>query len=285
MILDKNEVKDLICNRLWFFQFVLKEKLYEIHAGILTLNIDPDDEFSYLTLKFGENGKIKFPTKLGFIPSDYYKWDFDVDTQEVVILSKDEQAEKRLQLPQKEFYYNVDTMVFNKDDKGNSKNVEFLLNFPHYDAFEIRNPTIAGQTMIFIPRDHFKQGVTQHFARRGYPVYPVDHQNDLTEFLQEIMEYLMDQPHLTNIIISRNATSELDINLPKELNHVLLSSSEITTAFDYCAGSRAVIMELLTTVITENNKRQLSPDDNRTVNELLGEVLHNKFINRCEYLQ
>lgn len=99
------------------------------------------------------------------------------------------------------------------------------------------------------------------------------------------MEYLMDQPHLTNIIISRNATSELDINLPKELNHVLLASSEITTAFDYCAGSRAVIMELLTTVITENNKRQLSPDDNRTVNELLGEVLHNKFINRCEYLQ
>mgnify|MGYP000683045383 CR=1 FL=1 len=176
-----------------FFQFVLKEKLYDIHAGILSLKIDPDDEFSYLTLKFGENGKIDFPTRLGFIPSDYYKWDFDVDTQEVVILSKDGQAEKRLQLPQKEFYYNVDTMVFNKDDKGNSKNVEFLLNFPHYDAFEFVNPTIAGQTMILFLAI-IQTGCNSAFCKARLSSLSMLTINEFNaEFLQEIMECLMDQ--------------------------------------------------------------------------------------------
>lgn len=95
----------------------------------------------------------------------------------------------------------------------------------------------------------------------------------------------MDYPHLDSNVISHNIVSLMVIDFPKKLNRILLASIEVPSLFDYCAGKRKLLTALLTTVITENNKRQLSPDDNRTVNELLGEVLHNKFINRCEYLQ
>ncbi|MBW9300546.1 hypothetical protein [Pediococcus acidilactici] len=282
--MNSNEVKELICNRLWYFQFVAKKYPYAKHPGPLSLSIDPDDQYSYLTIKFNENGKITFPTRLGFIPIDYCEWDFDVAHQEIVIIGKDGQIKKRAQLPQKDFFYNTDTIVFKQEDP-NAQNTDFLLNFPHYDAFEIRQQDINERAIVFIPQAFFNVGITQYCTRRGYTIYSVDHQNKFTNFLQEILEYLMDHPHLNNVIISRNPSSEMELNFPRGLDHVLLSCPEGTSSFNYCAGERSVILELLIMLVTENNKLQLNPEDNRSVDELFVQLLETKFASRIEYAQ
>lgn len=283
-MLNKDDVKKIICNRLWIFNFVSKDHPYATYPTRLALNSNPDDKYNYLTIKFDENGKIKFPTKLGFIPPDYYKWDFDEDQQEIVIISKDGQSEKRTQLPQKDFFYNADTLVFKQDDPSD-QSTSFLLNFPHYDAFRICQQDMNERAMVFVPQAFFNIDITQYCTRRGFTIYSVDHQDELTDFLQEILEYLMDHPHLNTVIISRNPSPEMEFNFPSGLDHVLLSNPDEASPFNYCAGERSVMVELLIMLVTENNKLQLNPEDNRSVDILFAQLLETKFAGRIEYIQ
>lgn len=283
-MLNQETIKALLCHRYWFFRFTEADAPYESRPGVMFLGGNIDDQCSYFIIEFRENGRIKFPTNLGYHPTDYHSWIFDEEKQEIIIISEDGRLEKHLQ-PPKKGYYGGNVITINPEDAGNSDNIEFFINLDHYNAWNVTQRTLGSESVVFVAESQFNRTLTQHFARRAYSVHLVENYTNLMGFLKEVCEYIMEHPHVKNVIIAPNGDGNIPIEFPKEIDHVLFANNtkkSTSFSFDYCAGKRSIMVELLLTIIGEDSKRLLNPDDHRSEEDALRNTITNIFASRYE---
>lgn len=114
-------------------------------------------------------------------------------------------------------------------------------------------------------------------ARAGFATKLVDSTNSIITFLSAVYDYVAMHPQLEKIIISQISLASL-----KEAPYgkLFFANDNGNPSFNYLAGNREIVMELLTIVLSENNKRRLNPEDFRSEDDLLQEILTNRFSNR-----
>ncbi|KAF0425851.1 hypothetical protein GBO86_03640 [Pediococcus acidilactici] len=279
-MLSKEQFIDAICNRFWFYENISVDAPYENTPQVLPL-YGPEHEYALLGMEFMPNGKITFPVKLGFIPPDYYRWNFEEKQQEIIIYHRDNDSVKKGKLVKNGFYA---TNVIKLTSSNDSQYRGMLINYPFYDAQTITTRTIGGSNMVFIPQGLFNSEVTTNLTRRGYNVSPVVHDESLFSFIKEVYKYLIEHPKLEDVVIARTEIKDMTINFPKKPGQILLSNNDSQPAFNYCAGGRAVVLELLIMLITANNNRLLNTDNQSSDTELVNHVLNNHFTARYELL-
>lgn len=280
-MLSKEQFIDAICNRFWLYKNISIDTPYGTLSKALPLEYGPREGYAYLGMKFMADGEITFPVKIGFIPPDFYRWDFDEDQQELIIYHRYKDSVKKGKLVENGF---CDTHVIKLTPFYDSQSQGILINFPSYDASKITTRTIGGNNMVFIPREFFNSWITANFTRRGYNVSPVTQNDNLFSFVSEIYRYLIEHPKLADVIIVRTGIENMAIKFPQNLDQLLVAKDNNQPSLDYCAGSRAIILELLIMLITANNNRLLDPDDRRSETELVTHILTNHFINRYDLL-
>lgn len=278
-MLSKEQFINAICNRFWFYESISVDTPYKDRPHELSLLYGPQHGYGLLGMNFMADGEITFPVKLGFIPPDFYRWDFDEEHQEIIIYHHDEDSTKRGKLVKNSFYA---TNVIKLNPVDNNQGL--LINFPFYDAPEVTSRTIGGSNIVFIPNNFFNSTVTTNFTRRGYNVSPVTHNDSLFAFISEIYRYLIEHPKLEDVVIARTEIEKMSIKFPQNLNHFLVTNVNNQPSLDYCAGNRAIILELLIVLITANNNRLLDSDDQRSEAELVTSVLTKHFADRYELL-
>ena len=94
-----------------------------------------------------------------------------------------------------------------------------------------------------------------------------------------LLNNIIQHPQLQKIIISN--TGKLEVKLPQ--NHQLLISKDCgPSSIAYLTGNRAPILELLSSVLMENNQHLLNSEDNRAEEEIFQAVLQTQFSDRYE---
>ncbi|KAF0425848.1 hypothetical protein GBO86_03625 [Pediococcus acidilactici] len=271
--MNKQDVINLICNKLWLW------RLWEVatlpgnngRPGPLYLEYDEQAGYSMVVLIFNKDGSFEFPTKIGFIPPECDHWDFNENEQKIIFYDHDNTPRTWATITLNGFY--GATQLNFADGNG------VLFNFTDY--------TVSGsyvtdvKNMAFVPRSKFHGELQRRFSRKAYSTCPVD-SKPLMLFLNEIYEYLIDHPEVEDVIISQTETTK--INLAKNLKQLLFAKSTEQITLEYCAGQRSIILELITALLTENNNRQLDPNDSRSEDELLQDLLRNRFANRYEVM-
>lgn len=278
-MLSKEQFIDAICNRFWFYESISVDTPYNDRPHELSLLYGPQQGYGLLGINFMADGEITFPVKLGFIPPDFYRWDFDEENQEIVIYHHDNVPAKRGKLVKKGFYA---TNVLKLNLIDNTQGL--LINFPFYDAPEITSRTIGGSSIVFISQGFFNSAITTNLTRRGYNVSPVVHDKNLLPFIREVYNYLIEHPKLEDVVIARTDIKDMAISFPKIHGQILLSNNDSQPALNYCAGGRAVILELLIMLITANNNRLLNSDNRSSDTDLVNHILNKHFTGRYELL-
>lgn len=268
-MLTKKEVEKLICHRFWMFISVTENNNFVL----LFIGNGPTD--AYLAIRFETNGEITFPTNLAFNPPEYAHWDFDEETQEILIIDIDNQVRIRGKLPTKWLSNSLQIKLFDGADG-------ILVHNPRFDALQVTERTLGGKNMYFVPRQAFNMDVFHDISREDFNLKVLDYQESILNFFDQAYEYIAQHPQLKNVVLAKDGQPV--IKLPEEDQLIFAKDAE-SPSFNYFAGSRARVMELLIIILSENNKRLLNPDDSRTEDELLADVLKNQYHGRVTLTQ
>ncbi|WP_235017759.1 hypothetical protein [Pediococcus acidilactici] len=76
--MDKHTLKNLICGKLWIWKVwdTVNVNYHERPAEFF-LGSGEDQGFSFVALEFTKDGKVDFPTKIGFVPPEFIYWNFN----------------------------------------------------------------------------------------------------------------------------------------------------------------------------------------------------------------
>lgn len=261
-MLNKQELTDIICDRCWIFRIVIfKHQFVPLKLGTSTSGM--------LAIVFHRDGTIGFPTNLAFKPSEYRGWDFDEANQEIIFLDTNHQESKRGTVPKQWAGKSLKIDSIGEDTLFTSE--------PYVEKRAIKDRILGGTNLCFIPDKNYEFEAFQSMARAGFATKLVDSTNSIINFLSVVYDYVAMHPQLEKIIISQISLASL-----KEAPYgkLIFTNDNGNPSFDYLAGNRGIVMELLTTVLSENNKRRLNPEDFRSEDDLLQEILTNRFSNR-----
>lgn len=263
--MDKTKLKALICNKIWIYQFLSDQN------NTVLLYLGTEKNSGFLTLEFLKNGEIEIPTKVGFRPAEYRLWDFDEARQEIIFMNQAGQEQKRAQLP-KGAINGMQIINFHGDKK------EMLVDVPHNNQSKVESRILGGRQMFFLPREFFQQSAFRNLSHAGFNVKLLD-TSERMDFFNKVYEYVIQHPQLEQLVVSR--TGDTTINSSRN-DFLLFKSAAGMLAFDWFSGKRALLIEFLIVVLTENNQRQLNPNDHRSGDEMLKQVLVEKFAGRYE---
>lgn len=273
--MNKQQVSNLICNRIWIYQSVTKSDPNPVLLNLVSK--DKESIESFLSIIFHPNGRISIPTKVGFFPREYSNWDFNEQTQEIIFINSDNQSEIRAKLPQK-LSYGVDAIKLKAVSDSPDKEILFV-NDAHFDCFEISTRFLGGKKVFFTPREAFDYSLRYSLRWSGFNIKLIDHNNSLTKFFSDVYDYLALRPHLEQIVVSQKSKNILE--LPKEHELLFLDNQGIPS-LTYFSGKRSVIMEFLITVISENNLRLFDDSNQRNEKMMLQDILTTYFKERYE---
>ncbi|MDB8859149.1 hypothetical protein [Pediococcus acidilactici] len=265
-MLNKEEVKDLICDRFWKYREITPKKTFT------TLFIGTKAGSGMLALCFRRNGRITFPTNVAFEPDEYRYWDFDEDTQEIVFLNNQNQISRRAKLPVRWFGGGFKMQLIS--DKN-----EVFSHEPHVDKYAIKKRIIGGTHMFFCPRSVYEFELFQDLAFLNFDIKLINAKNSIIDFFNEVYQYLIVHPQLEEVVISQVGQPIVELS---EEEKILFANKDNQPSYKYFSGERALVLELLTVVLSENNKRLLNRDDYRNEEEMLQDIILNKFANRYE---
>lgn len=115
----------------------------------------------------------------------------------------------------------------------------------------------------------------------GYNTYWLDDADTLIAFFNQAYENLINHPELEEVVISRSG--ELEVESSPQDDQLLLANYGEGFSFDYCVGSREIVLELLIKILFANNLRQLDPDDQRSEIEMAEQIVNEQFSERCVF--
>lgn len=267
-MLKIDEFRKFICDKIWFWQLEDRDAIWD--RGVLYMGDGVDKGYGFTTLIFKKDGSISVPTKVGFIPPEGHYWDFDEETQQLLFYDQNRNQVNSAVL--------VDSGMYGANEIEFSGKTSVLINFPNYDLKEERP---IPQNFFFVPKKNFEIGLQRILTRKGYEIYPVSEDLALIPFLNATYESLAKHSEVGNVVISQKGEI-VDDFLVETLTSggLLMVDEQGKPSLTYCAGSRELIMELLITILTENNKRQLNPEDHRTEEELIEQIITARFEGR-----
>ncbi|KAF0364463.1 hypothetical protein GBP13_04715 [Pediococcus acidilactici] len=267
--MNKREVEELICDKLWIWRvWNTVNTNYNIRPAGIYLGAGAEQGFSFAALTFTRNGKINFPTKIGFVPPEFIYWNFDEKSQRIEFLDKERTPEIFASLP-KVGIYGARQIDF-ADGNG------LLVNFFDYG---VEANVAVTQRGFFVMRSKCEIGQQRVLSRMGYNTYLMNDSDTLMDFLNQVYESLINHPELEEVVISR--TGKLEVEFPPRIDQLLFANYEQGFLFDYCAGRRGIVLELLIKVLSVNNLRQLNPDDQRSETEVAEQIVSERFSDRC----
>lgn len=267
-MLTKDEVKDLICDRFWTFRVISPKK----HFSTLFIGTEPDS--GMLALCFRRDGRITFPTNVGFKPGEYRHWDFDEEAQEITFIDYNNQISRRAQVPAQWFGGSLKMQLITDSD-----NIEVFSYEPHVDKSAIKNRVIGGSHMFFTPGSGYNFELFQDLAFLNFDIKLINAEDSIVAFLNEVYQYMIVHPQLKEVVISQ--IGKPLIQLSKKTKLLFIKNDEQPSC-QYFTGERDLIIEFLTVVLSENNKRLLNPDDYRNEEEMIRDIILNQFTERYE---
>ncbi|KAF0500718.1 hypothetical protein GBP19_00190 [Pediococcus acidilactici] len=267
-MLKIGEFRKLICDKIWFWQLADRDVPWD--RGVLYLGGNADDKVGFTSFIFKKDGSIIVPTKVGFIPPEGHYWDFDEETQQLLFYDQDRNQVNSATL--------VDHGMYGANEIVLSGGGSVLINFPNFDLGEERP---FSHDFFFVPRSNFKISLQRTLARKGYDTYQVGEDATLIPYLNAIYECLIKHPEAQNIIISQNGEI-IDDFFGEAGACLLIANNNGVPRLNYLAGSRDLMLELLIAILSENNKRQLNPEDHRTEEEMIEQVITVRFADRYE---
>ena len=267
-MLKIDEFKKLICDKIWFWQLADRDVPWD--RGVLYLGGNADKGIGFTSFIFKKDGTISVPTKVGFIPPEGHYWDFDEETQQLLFYDQDKNQVNSATLVDYGMY-GANEIAFN-DDRS------VLINFPDYD---LRGDRPVPQKLFFVPKLNFKISLQRTLVRKGYDTYPVGENATLIPFLDAVYESLVKHPEAQNVVISQKGEI-VDEFFAEVRDFLLVGNENGTPTLSDCAGSRDLMLELLIAILSENNKRQLNPEDHRTEEEMIEQVITVRFADRYE---
>ncbi|WP_426422791.1 hypothetical protein [Pediococcus acidilactici] len=264
-MLSKQEVTDMICDRFWIYRIII------VQHQFITLAIGKYSIDGMLAIIFRRDGTIDFPTNIKFTPGEYYRWDFDETKQEIVFYDANHQESKRGTIPEQWAEKSLKIELIGENN---------LFTYePYVEERTIKDYVLGGKNLCFIPDQAYTFESFQDLARSGFATKLVDSTDSIITFLSDVYDYVVAHSKLEKIIIS-----EIRPSSPKvpHQGKLFFANDGGKPSFKYLAGNRGVIMELLTTILSENNKRLLNSEDYRNEDDLLQEILINRFIDRYD---
>ncbi|MGX9799947.1 hypothetical protein ACWYVZ_07870 [Pediococcus acidilactici] len=130
-------------------------------------------------------------------------------------------------------------------------------------------------------RTHYDIEKQRVLSRMGYNTYWLDDSDTLIAFFNQVYESLINHPELEEVVIFQNGKLEIDSS-PRD-NQLLFANYGEDFSFDYCAGSRGIVLELLIKILSTNNLRQLDPEDQRSEIEMAEQIVTEQFSERCVF--
>ncbi|WP_426422733.1 hypothetical protein [Pediococcus acidilactici] len=269
--MDKHTLKNLICDKLWYWKVwdTVNVNYHERPAEFF-LGAGEEQGFSSAALEFKRDGKVDFPTKIGFIPPEFIYWEFDEKKQQIVFLDEDWTPKVFASLPKVRLY------GAREIDFTDGKRL--LVNFFDYGV-ETNVPVT--QRGFFVSRAQSDIEKQRVLSRMGYNTYWLDDADTLIAFFNQVYESLINHPELEEVVISQSG--KLDIDSSPRDDQLLLANYGENFSFDYCAGSRGIVLELLIKILSANNLRQLDPDDQRSEIEMAEQIVNEQFSERCVF--
>jgi hypothetical protein len=242
---------------------------------------DKDSIDAFFAVIFHENGRLEIPTKVGFIPNEYGSWDFDENTQEIIFINSKDQSEIRASLPEPLPYGDNMIAIKLRNRAPDSTTETLFVNAPHLDHPKITHQQIRSRQVLLVPRKEFSFPLYKKLRWSGISVKLVDCEQDLLSFLHGAYEYLANHPRIENVVISRK--NRPFIKFAQGYQLVFLDNHS-SVSFDYLSGSRQVVMEFLTVVLTENNLRLFDEADSRDEETMLQDILNKHFYQRYKLI-
>lgn len=269
--MDKHTLKNLICGKLWIWKVwdTVNVNYHERPAEFF-LGSGEDQGFSFVALEFTKDGKVDFPTKIGFVPPEFIYWNFNEEQQRIEFLNEDRNPKVFAGLP-KIGVYGARVIDF-ADGNG------MLVNFFDYGV-ETNVPVT--QRGFFVSRAQSDIEKQRVLSRMGYNTYWLDDADTLIAFFNQAYENLINHPELEEVVISRSG--ELEVESSPQDDQLLLANYGEGFSFDYCVGSREIVLELLIKILFANNLRQLDPDDQRSEIEMAEQIVNEQFSDRCVF--
>lgn len=269
-MLNKEQLKDLICDRFWTFRGFDDKK----HFSTLFIGTEPGS--GMLALWFHRDGSITFPTNVAFEPGEYRHWDFDEDAQEIIFFDYNQQPSKRAHCPVQWFGDSLKIELISDSD-----NTEVFSHEPHVDQFALKNRVIGGIHMFFAPRSVYNFELFQDLAFLNFNIKLIDTEDSIIDFLHEVYQYAIAHPQLEELVISQEGQPHVQLSREHKL---LFTSNDGQPSYNYFSGERPLVIELLTVILAENRKRLLNPDDSRNEKEMIQDIISNRFTDRYEII-
>lgn len=267
--MNKHEVEELICDKLWIWKvWNTVNANYNVRPTGIYLGASAEQGFSFAALTFARNGKINFPTKVGFVPPEFIYWNFDEEGQRIEFLDEERTPKTFASLP-KVGIYGAREIDF-ADGNG------LLVNFFDYGVEANVSVTQRG---FFVTRSQCEIGQQRVLSRMGYNTYLMNDSDTLINFFNQVYESLINHPELEEVVISR--TGNLEFEFPPRIDQLLFANYKQVFLFDYCTGGRGIVLELLSKILSVNNLRQLDPDDQRSETEVAEQIVSKRFSKRC----
>lgn len=278
-MIDKVHIYKLIENRIWM---IITRTSSVSYPMVVTLDGgDKDSIDAFFAVIFHENGRLEIPTKVGFIPNEYGSWDFDENTQEIIFINSKDQSEIRASLPEPLPYGDNMIAIKLRNRAPDSTTETLFVNAPHLDHPKITHQQIRSRQVLLVPRKEFSFPLYKKLRWSGISVKLVDCEQDLLSFLHGAYEYLANHPRIENVVISRK--NRPFIKFAQGYQLVFLDNHS-SVSFDYLSGSRQVVMEFLTVVLTENNLRLFDEADSRDEETMLQDILNKHFYQRYKLI-
>lgn len=275
MMINKQQVFNLICNRIWIYQTISTTNPNPV---LLSLEgIEEETKQSFFSIYFHRDGHISAATKVGFFPPEFANWDFDENTQEIIFISQNNHSKIKASLPQKTLY-GVEAINLRNKQADPDRRIQFV-NDPHLDNQEISKRILGGKKIFITPQTTFDYSLRYSLRWRGFNIKLISPTTSLTEFFSGAYNYLVTHPHLKEIVISQK--SKLITELPKK-QHLLFLNNQGVPSFEYLSGDRPAMMELLIMILSENNLRLFDDNDQRDELAMLQDILTSRFKGRCE---
>ncbi|MBS9399000.1 hypothetical protein [Pediococcus acidilactici] len=278
-MIDKVHVYKLIENRIWMLITRTSSVSYPM---VVTLDGgDKDSIDAFFAVIFHENGRLEIPTKVGFIPNEYGSWDFDENTQEIIFINSKDQSEIRASLPEPLPYGDNVVAIKLKNGSPDSTTETLFVNALHLEHPKITHQQISSRQVLLVPRKEFSFSLYKKLRWSGISVKLVDCEQDLLSFLHEAYEYLANHPRIESVVISRKNRPFIKFAQGYQL---VFLDNQSSVPFDYLSGSRQVVMEFLTVVLTENNLRLFDEADSRDEKTMLQDILNKHFYQRYKLI-
>jgi hypothetical protein len=224
----------------------------------------------FLMINFHADGTLTFPVNLAWYPVEFRRWTFDEAAQMIVFANQNGVPTLRAHLPVPNVYDSVKMVIENTTNR--------FVSMPNVNRAVAVPPATGEADLICLPAFVVDDLLQKWLGWQSATLYPMHDAPSWFAKLADVAEYLATHPAVKNVTII-NQRIENRLSMPKTALG-LRKNTDGSWRMDAMMGERAVILELLNTVLITANLQTDSVDEAICFNQ----VIQTKFANRVSAL-